>query len=158
MNPFLEHLQQINRRNLFGRAATGVGTAALAMLLRKDGFAEPIIDMQSTSTSQNRNSETTEQRFGGLPSLPHFAPKAKRIIYLFQNGAPTHVDLFDWKPELKKRHQEPVPKSYIENRRFSTMTGVADGKLLLAPVEPFSQHGESGAWVSEFMPHTAKVA
>jgi hypothetical protein len=141
MNPLNEHDLHQTRRQFFGRAATGIGTAALASMLEKDGLANV----------------SSQQRFGGLPGLPHFAPKAKRVIYLFQNGGPTHVDLFDWKPNLAKMHNEPVPLSYIGKRRFSTMTGKADGKVLLAPVEPFAQHGQSGAWVSEFMPHTAKI-
>jgi hypothetical protein len=94
---------------------------------------------------------------GGLPELPHFAPRAKHVIYLFQNGAPTHVDLFDWKPKLKEMHGQPLPDEFIGGRRFSSMTGNPQGKLMLAPVEPFTQHGQCGAWVSEFMPHTAKV-
>lgn len=140
MNPLNENNLHLSRRHFFGRTATGIGTAALAGLLAKDGLAD------------------STPRFGGLDSLPHFAPKAKRVIYLFQNGAPTHVDLFDWKPKLKKLHTKPVPMSYIGDRRFSTMTGQADGKLLLAPVEPFARHGQSGAWVSELMPYTAGIA
>jgi hypothetical protein len=93
----------------------------------------------------------------GLPGLPHFAPKAKRVIYLFQNGAPTHVELFDYKPRLRQLHGQPVPDSYVAGRRFSTMTGSPHGKLLLAPVEPFQQHGRCGAWVSRFLPHTAGI-
>ncbi len=159
MNPLIEYQQRINRRSLFGRAASGIGTAALATLLRKEGLADEKTDIgKESGSSQVGRTDSVQPRFGGLPELPHFAPKAKRVIYLFQNGAPTHVDLFDWKPELQQRHTEPVPTSYIKDRRFSTMTGAADGKLLLAPVEPFSQRGESGAWVSNFMPHTAKVA
>tara|TARA_R110002049_G_scaffold47902_2_gene138490 strand:+ start:26789 stop:28255 length:1467 start_codon:yes stop_codon:yes gene_type:complete len=143
MNPIGEWKNQFNRRQLFGPLATGVGTAALASLLGQDALA----------------SETPRSdRVGGLNHLPHFPAKAKRVIYLFQNGAPTHVDLFDWKPKLKQLHGEPVPMSYIGDRRFSTMTGNADGKLLLSPIEPFAQHGNSGAWVSELMPFTAKIA
>lgn len=143
MNPLEQNNLHLNRRHFFGRGATGIGTAALASLLHKDGL-----------TAETE----APARFGGLPALPHFAPKAKRVIYLFQNGAPTHVDLFDWKPSLKRMHKEPVPNSYIDGRRFSTMTGDAGGKLLLAPVEPFAQHGESGAWVSELMPYTAQIS
>lgn len=139
MNPLKHNELHQTRRQFFGRGATGIGTAALASLLQKDGLAG-------------------QSPLAGLPELPHFAPKAKRVIYLFQNGGPTHVDLFDWKPNLKKMHNQPVPKSYIGQRRFSTMTGKADGKVMLAPVEPFSQHGNSGAWVSDFMPYTAKIA
>ncbi|HAD62237.1 MAG TPA: sulfatase, partial [Planctomycetaceae bacterium] len=149
MNPIREAELIETRRHFFSRSATGIGTAALASLLNPDLFA-------AGNAAPNPNVGSVP--VGGLPDVPHFAAKAKRVIYLFQNGAPTHVDLFDWKPELQKRHKEAVPASYIQNRRFSTMTGAADGKLLLAPVEPFSQRGESGAWVSDFMPHTAKVA
>jgi hypothetical protein len=93
----------------------------------------------------------------GLPDLPHHTPRAKNVIYMFHNGGPTHVDMFDYKPLLKKMHGEPVPEEYIGDKRFSTMTGEANGKLLLAPLEPFHQFGESGAWVSDLMPHTAKI-
>ncbi len=144
MDPLTQNNLHLSRRHFFGRSASGIGTAALASLMAKDGLAG--------------EAKTHQQRFGGLPGLPHFSPKAKRVIYMFQNGAPTHVDLFDWKPNLEKMHKEPVPLSYIGDRRFSTMTGKADGKLLLAPIEPFKQRGESGAWVSEMMPYTAKVA
>lgn len=121
-----------------GKTANGVGLAALATLLQKDGL------MASESDA--------ESLFG------HFAPKAKRVIYLFQNGAPTHVDLFDYKPRIVEMHGKPVPEEYFGNKRFSTMTGNPKGKLMLAPVEPFKQHGQSGAWVSNFMPHTANIS
>ncbi|MBL8795307.1 MAG: DUF1501 domain-containing protein [Planctomycetia bacterium] len=146
MHPIIEQQRLITRRQLFGQAATGVGTAALAALFGREGFAADTAKPQAVSGSQ------------ALPGLPHFAPKAKRVIYLFQNGAPTHVDLFDYKPKIQELHGKPVPDSYIGNKRFSTMTGAANGKLMLAPVEPFAQHGKSGAWVSNFMPHTAKIA
>jgi len=134
---------------MFGRTATGLGAAALSGLLARDGVA--------AAGPLKRPSPGGE--FGaGAPGPTHFAPKAKHVIYLFQNGAPTHVDLFDYKPDLQKQHGQPVPDSYIAGKRFSTMTGNASGKLLLAPVEPFKQRGRSGAWVSEFMPHTAQVA
>ena len=128
------------RREFFGRNATGIGVAALASLLGGD---LPAKEKRAT---------------GGLPGLPHFAPKAKRVIYLFQNGGPTHVELFDWKPKLKEMHGKPVPESFVGGRRFSTMTGDPQGKLMLAPVEPFQQYGKSGATVSRFLPYTAEVA
>src|SRR5947209_6359238 len=76
---------QLTRRQFFGKTALGLGVPALATLLR----------------------ETASGATPGLASLPHFAPKAKRVVYLFQNGAPTHVDLFDYKPELRRRHGQP---------------------------------------------------
>ncbi len=131
MNPFEENSLHVSRREFFGKTATGLGAAALASLLAKDGHSM--------------------DRVGGLSELPHFAPKAKRVIYLFQNGGPTHVDLFDYKPKLKEMHGQPVPQEYIGDKRFSTMTGSTSGKVMLAPVEPFRQHGQSGAWVSDFL-------
>ena len=140
MNPLKENRLHVTRREFFGRAACGVGTAALASLLAREGHA------------------AESERVGGLAGVPHFAPRAKHVIYLFQNGAPTHVDLFDWKPKLKELHGKPVPEEFIAGKRFSTMTGSPKGKVMLAPVEPFQQHGRSGAWVSAFLPHTAAVA
>lgn len=146
MHPKVEQQRHLTRREFFGRSACGLGTAALALLLKRDGLAA------ASSGSIQR------PRIGGLPDLPHFAPKAKRVIYLFQNGAPTHVDLFDHKPKLKELHGKPVPTEYLEGKRFSTMTGAPQGKLMLASIEPFAQHGQSGAWVSNFLPHIAGIA
>jgi len=142
MNPRLRHAANLTRRGLFGNAALGLGTAALSTLLDRDGLA----------------ADAPSQRFGGLAGIPHFAPKAKRVIYLFQNGGPTHVELYDYKPKLVELHGKPVPESYFAGKRFSTMTGNPTGKVMLSPVEPFKQHGQSGAWVSNFMPHVAAVA
>ena len=138
MNPLHENSLHVGRREFFGRSAAGLGTAALASLLARDGLAAG--------------------RSGGLPELPHFTPKAKRVIYLFQNGGPTHVDLFDYKPKLIEMHGQPLPQEYIGEKRFSTMTGNTAGKVMLAPVEPFRQRGQSGAWVSDFLPYTAGIA
>jgi hypothetical protein len=146
MHPLREHQRHVTRRECFGRGACGLGTAALAWLLARDGLA-----------AEAPHEVAGERHFGGLPGLPHFAPRAKRVIYLFQNGAPTHVELFDYKPRLQQMHGRPVPESYFAGRRFSTMTGSPQGKLLLAPVEPFRRHGRSGAWVSRFLPHTAGI-
>ena len=137
MDPLLEQQYLINRRHFFGKSATGIGVAALASLLGDDamGSEEKILD-----------------------AVSHFAPKAKRVIYLFQNGGPSHVELFDNKPQLRKLHGEAVPASYMEGKRFSTMSASASQRKLLGPIEPFEQHGQSGAWVSSLMPHTAKIA
>ena len=132
----LESGLRINRRHFFGRNATGIGTAALASLLNREGLLG----------ASNHN--PPDRGLTGLPDLPHHAAKAKRIIYLFQNGAPTHVDLFDHKPGITPLHGQPVPESYFKGKRFSTMTGDPSGKLMLSPVEPFKQRGQSGSWVS----------
>ena len=135
MDPVTQHSALLTRRHFFGRSSTGIGAAALASLLGGGATAAP-----------------------GASGLPHFAPRAKRVIYLFMNGAPTHVDLFDYKPKLKELHGKPVPQEYVGGKRFSTMTGNPKGKLMLSPVEPFHRRGQSGAWVSDLMPHTAGIA
>ena len=137
MHPLAAHRAAVTRRHFFGRSATGIGTAALASMLAQGA---------------ERN------RTGGLPSLPHFAPKAKRVIYLFQNGAPSHVDLFDYKPELTKRKGEQIPDSVVKGARFSTMTGGQTVRPCLPEITKFKQHGKSGAWVSDFLPYTAAIA
>jgi|MDTC01.3.fsa_nt_gb hypothetical protein len=146
LRALLEDRLRVNRRYFFGKASTGVGTAALATLLGRDGYAA------------NESQKPQQRAMPGLPDMPHFAPKAKNIIYLFQNGAPTHADLFDYKPQLAAMHGQRVPDHYFAGKRFSTMTGDPTGKLMLAPVEPFHQRGQSGAWVSNFMPYTAGIA
>lgn len=125
----------LTRRQLLGTSAFGFGSTALGTLLHRSAAgAVP-----------------------GIESFPHHLAQAKRVIYLFMNGAPTHCDLFDYKPALQKTHGQPVPESYFKGKRFSTMTGDPTGKVMLAPVEPFRQYGESGAWVSDLMPYTAQI-
>ena len=97
------------------------------------------------------------KRFGGLPELPHFAPKAKRVIYLLQNGAPPHVDMFDYKPGLEKLRGQEIPDSVHKNQRLSTMTAGQKDKKVLPPFAPFRQHGRDGRWISDLLPHTAGV-
>lgn len=138
-HPLHDNALHVTRREFFGRTASGIGTAALGSLLARDGLA------------------ATNAAAAPLPGLPHFAATAKRVIYLFQNGGPSHVDMFDYKPRLTELHGQPVPEEYIGGKRFSTMTGSASGKLVLGSLEPFAQRGASGAWVSDLMPHTAQI-
>lgn len=142
MDPFNEYHRHITRREFFGRTACGIGSAALASLLGREGLAAP----------------QPESGLASAGRFPHFPPKARRVIYLFMNGAPTHVDLFDYKPRLQEMHGQPIPDEYLAGKRFSTMTGNAKGKLVLGPIEPFKQRGQSGAWVSDFLPYTAAIA
>src|SRR5688572_3336066 len=94
MDPRREFELMMTRRQLFGRAATGIGIAGLSSILTPEVFAAD----KASGTG------------GALPKL-HFAPKAKRVIYLHQGGAPSHIDLFDYKPQLKKHHGEELPSS-----------------------------------------------
>ncbi len=137
MNPVHEHIQTLTRRHFFGRAALGLGTAALATLTAGRAGA-------ATAT-------------GGLPDLPHFAPKAKRAIYLFMNGGPSQMDMFDYKPEMDKLFDKELPESIRMGQRLTTMTS-GQTRFPLAPSKyKFKRCGKSGAWVSELLPWTAKI-
>jgi hypothetical protein len=153
MNPLTENRRHITRRAMLGRTATGVGTAALAYLMGNDLFASTLAQMPTTAPSTQPT-----QAVGGLPGLPHFPPKAKRVIYLFQNGAPSHVDLFDYKPLLKKWQGKEIPPEIQGGKRLSTMTSGQKAKPVLANITNFAQYGKSGAWVADFLPHTASIA
>jgi hypothetical protein len=137
MNPVHEHIQALTRRHFFGRAALGLGTAALATL-----------------TAGRTGAATVT---GGLPDLPHFAPKAKRAIYLFMNGGPSQMDMFDYKPAMDKLFDKDLPESIRQGQRLTTMTS-GQTRFPLAPSKyKFKQHGKSGAWVSELLPWSAKI-
>ncbi len=125
----------ITRRQLFSRTSKGIGVAALSHLLERDGKAA-----------------------GAIPGVPHFAPKAKRVIYLFQHGAPSQLDLYDYKPNLAKLRGTELPESIRKGQRLTGMTAY-QAKFPTAPtIFKFSQHGKSGMWLSELLPHTGKVA
>jgi hypothetical protein len=133
----------MTRRQLFGRMATGIGTAALASLLTENASATA---HHATWVSR------------GVLRTPHFAPTAKRIIYLFQSGGPSHIDLFDYKPELKKHHGQELPASVRNGQRITGMTSGQSSFPCVAPMFTFSQHGKCGMWLSELLPHTAEIA
>jgi Protein of unknown function (DUF1501) len=133
---------QITRRQLFGITAKGIGIAALASLLPQNLLGE---------------TSTLDPKTGGLLGLPHFPPKAKRVIFLFQSGAPSQVDLFDYKPKLKKLHGTRLPDSV---RNASPLRGLTSDTTTFAVVASpfgFQQHGKSGTWISELMPHMAGI-
>jgi hypothetical protein len=91
------------------------------------------------------------------PLLPHFAPRARRVIYLFMSGGPSHIDLFDYKPELRKIHGQELPESIRQGQRLTTMTSGQTSFPCVAPMFEFQRHGEHGTWVSELLPHTAGI-
>ena len=99
-----------------------------------------------------------EKSAGGLPGLPHFAPKAKRVIYLFQSGAPSQMDLFDYKPLLNKLNGQQLPDHVRGGQRLTGMTSQQASIPLAGSIFEFKQHGKSGAWFSELLPHTADIA
>ena len=140
MNPRIEHELVSTRRQFFGRSSKGLGTVALASLLNQQGYAA------------DSNPAT-----GGLADLPHFAPKAKRVIYLFQSGAPSQIDLFDYKPKLQEFHKQELPDSIRNGQRITGMTSGQDSFPVAASIFKFQQHGQNGTWISELLPHTSKI-
>ena len=91
-----------------------------------------------------------------LPGLPHFAPKAKAVIYLHMNGGPSQIDLWDYKPKLQEYFDKDLPDSVRNGQRITTMTS-GQARFPVAPsMFKFAQHGKCGTWVSELLPHTAK--
>jgi hypothetical protein len=139
MNPLLEMELRLTRRHFFGRA--GLGLAALASLLHEDAQADSGAKPPAAASG-----------------LPHFKPTAKRVIYLFQSGAPSQMDLFDWKPKLADLRGTELPDSIRKGQRLTGMTATQDSFPVAPSKFKFARHGKSGAWVSDLMPHTAGVA
>ncbi len=141
MDPFREYQLLQTRRQLLGRTATGIGTAALASVMNPHLFASP--------------GESTPKR--GILQEPHFPARANRIIYLFMSGAPSQIDLFDEKPLMGKLFDTDLPESIRMGQRLTTMTS-GQARFPIAPSKfKFARHGDCGALVSELLPHTAGV-
>ena len=140
MNEFFESRLNVNRRHFLGKLSLGLGSVALGSLLvpglLKGG---------------------DEEEFNAVTGMPHFAPKAKRVIYLFQNGAPSQLESFDYKPLLAKMHGEELPASVRMGQRLTGMTSNQSSFPLVGSHFKFQQYGKSGAWVSEIFPNTAKI-
>ena len=148
MDRFQEQRTLLTRRHFFGGSAMGLGTAALASLLGQE-FA--------TAAPTASLGDGQPQGIGGLPGLPHFAPKAKRAIFLFMAGGPSQIDMFDYKPELDDLFDTELPDSIRQGQRLTTMTS-GQARFPIAPSKySFRQYGQSGAWVSELMPYTARM-
>jgi hypothetical protein len=135
----LERGLNLNRRRFLSRLSLGIGSVALGSLMIPDLFS---------------NAEDKAM----LTGLPHFAPKAKRIIYLFQNGAPSQLDLFDYKPKLQEMFGEDLPASVRQGQRLTGMTADQKKFPLAGTKFQFNQYGQSRAWISELLPYTAKAA
>ncbi|MFV1995978.1 MAG: DUF1501 domain-containing protein [Verrucomicrobiales bacterium] len=135
MDPVNEYIQAETRRQFFGKAAKGIGGAALASLLG-GGKASAA---------------------GGVMGAPDFAPRAKRVIYLMMAGAPSQIDLFDYKPKMADWFDKDLPDSVRRGQRLTGMTS-KQARFPIAPsIYDFQQHGQSGTWVSELLPYTARM-
>ena len=128
-------LQESTRRHFFSRCGMGLGSIALGSLMADQPKTNPF-----------------------APKRPHQAPRAKNVIYLFMGGGPSQLELFDWKPELAKRHGQEIPESFIEGKRFAFMnSSFRKANKLLGSTRKFARHGQSGIWVSELFPHIAGI-
>jgi hypothetical protein len=143
MNVFQEHLQAVTRRQFFGRCAVGIGSLALGSLLNERLLAS--VTDGAASLLDNPLA----------PKKPHFAPRAKRAIYLHMAGSPSQLDLFDYKPKLIEMNGKECPESIYKKERFAFIKGVP--KMLGTP-HTFSKHGQSGIEISSLLPHLATVA
>jgi len=139
MNPFLEHQLLQTRRQFFGQTGIRLGGLAMASML-----------------GSRTASAAASAVHPSIPGLPHFPGKAKAVIYLHMNGGPSQLDMWDYKPNLKDQFGKDLPKTFL-GERITTMTS-GQGKFPVAPSKfAFAQHGQSGRWVSELLPHTAKI-
>ncbi len=144
MDPRLELDQLLSRRHFFGRTGIRLGGVAMGMLAGQ----------QSTAMASSR----AGQVHPSLSSLPHFAPKAKAIIYLHMNGGPSQIDTWDYKPKLSEHFDKDLPDSIRQGQRITTMTS-GQARLPIAPSKyRFDRYGQCGRWVSELLPHTGALA
>ncbi|MFO0918850.1 MAG: DUF1501 domain-containing protein [Planctomycetaceae bacterium] len=142
MHPLMEFAQLQTRRQFFGSTGLRMGGLALAAL----------------AAQESRGVSAGELMHPPLPELPHFPPKAKAVIYLHMNGGPSQIDTWDYKPQLQEHFDKDLPDSIRQGQRITTMTS-GQKRLPVAPSKfAFAQHGECGRWVSELLPHTAKLA
>ena len=137
-NPLEENQRLTTRRNLLGRSTTGLGALAVSSLLGREAMGANLLQ-------------------GGDSSVPHFAPRAKRVIYMFMSGGPSHIDLFDYKPAMRELHGKELPESIRRGQRLTTMTSGQTSFPCVAPMFDFKRHGQHQTWVSELLPHTAKI-
>ncbi|MBI4623957.1 MAG: DUF1501 domain-containing protein [Verrucomicrobia bacterium] len=140
MHPLEEHWRNVTRRTFLKRSGLGLGAMALGSLL-----TESLFGAEGSKGAGNPLA----------PREPHFAPRAKRVIYLHMVGAPSQLDLFDHKPELQKYDGKPCPEDFIKGKRFAFLRGHPN---IAASKYTFQRHGRSGAEISELLPHLGKVA
>lgn len=142
MNPFILNQQRVTRRQFFGKSAAGLGGVALASLMRPD------IAAAAAAGDPAR----------GLPGLPHFAPKAKRVVCLWQGGGPSHIDLFDRKPVMEKMAGKDIPESVRGTTRLSTMSSNYARWPAQPAIKPFKRWGQCGTEISTLLPGIGSIA
>ena len=132
----MNDLRENTRRHFFSQCGMGLGSIALGSLINDNASGSPLNIKH-----------------------PHFMPKAKNVIFLFMAGGPSHLDLFDWKPELKKRDGQDIPESFIKGKRFAFMnSSFKKANKLQGTIRKFKQHGQCGMWASECFPNIGSIA
>jgi len=148
MNPQEQYQQNMTRRAFLENSSLGIGRTALASLL----FGKAL------TTGGGLSQAAPPAPGGPIPGLPHFAPTAKRVIYLFQSGGPSHVDLFDHKSAIEKQHGSELPESVRGDQRVTGMTSKQSSFPVVKPFWGMRQCGKHGTWISDLLPYTQKIA
>ena len=125
------------RRAFLSRSALGLGSVALAGLLPPDKV----------------RAAAPTPSYAGLSDLPHFAPRAKRVIFLCMAGGPSHLETFDYKEQLEKMHGKPMPKSVTEGQPIAQLQGKRNNLTCLGPQHDFEKFGKSGQHICKLFPH-----
>ena len=146
MDELHEYRMNLNRREFLSKTSLGLGAAALASILPGCGI------------NSNSGFEGFANQSSNALDVAHFAPKAKRIIYLFQSGGPSQIELFDYKPMLTKMYGEDLPESVRKGQRLTGMTAGQESYPLAGSYFKYKQRGKSGAWISDALPHIAEIA
>src|SRR5579875_409294 len=133
---------RMKRRTFLSEAGIGLGAAALSVLLGRD--------LAATAPAEKR------RLMRGLPGLPHFPPRVKRVIFLYMAGGPSHLETFDYKPELERLDGKPMPESFTRGQPIAQLQG--QRLKILRPLTKFARHGKNGQWISDFLPYHAKIA
>ncbi len=144
--------QQLLRRTFLSQVGLSLGSAALASMMGRDALALA----RGTAGTSSGVDETSSDKQNGLPGFPHHPPRVKRVIWLCMAGGPSHLETFDYKPKLAEIDGQPMPESFTKGQPIAQL----QGQKLKAqgPLTGFKQYGESGQWVSDFLPWQAKLA
>lgn len=148
-HPDLQKIEgKMHRRQFLTKTSLGLGLAALSSLLPQGSlFGSNSINIPKVNDSI----------VGGIAGFPNFAPKAKRIVYLFQSGGPSQIETFDYKPKLQQLFGQELPSSVRQGQRLTSMSASQSSFPMAPSIYQFNRYGKSGTWVSELMPHTAKM-
>ena len=149
--PELEQIKKKwDRRNFLTKTSLGIGAVALGSLL-----GNTLMGKATNAIAAEGSAASLEEEI--LRAIPHFAPKAKRVVYLFMSGGPSQFETFDYKPKLVDMFGQPLPDSVRQGQRLTSMSSNQSILPIVPSIYKFNQHGQSQTWISEMLPHTAEV-